>query len=212
MTLTVGDTARSVTIEDLDLADEAAAIEACRGVISDPEYWFRVGWSRYGGAYPRSPDRTIPGSDPVVEVFPQLQSPTPAGSSSVDMAHLESITEPGRYERGQRYSRTGAVTAIDRVDDWIQATVQGSRPYDVRVRMADGQFVEGQCSCPDDAIPCKHIVAVVLASGDVEPVGTDRSLDAVLEAASADEVRALLESIAKEDLDVRRRIYAELGE
>ncbi|EMA47124.1 AMP-dependent synthetase and ligase [Halobiforma nitratireducens JCM 10879] len=40
--------------------------------------------------------------------------------------------------------------------------------------LSNGSYVQGECSCPDDTVPCKHIVAAVLASGDVEVVGGDR--------------------------------------
>ncbi len=103
------------------------------------------------------------------------------------------------------------MTDLEHVDDVVQATVQGSRPYDVRVTLSDGRYVEGRCSCPDDAVPCKHIVATVLASGDIETAGGDQSLEDVLASASARELRALLQTLADEDVAVRKRIYDELA-
>ena len=101
--------------------------------------------------------------------------------------------------------------SIERVDDFLQATVRGSRPYDVRMTLSEGRYADGRCSCPDDTVPCKHIVATVLASGDVDPVGGDRSLDTVLAAAPAEELRTLLCDLAADDVAVRKRIYEELG-
>jgi uncharacterized Zn finger protein len=89
--------------------------------------------------------------------------------------------------------------------------VQGSRPYDVEVTLSDGSYVKGECSCPDDAATCKHIIAAVLASGDVEAKGDDESLETVLESASTGKLQTLLQSLAEDDLTVRKRIYEELG-
>ena len=125
---------------------------------------------------------------------------------------LRQVTEPGRYERGSRYYERGSVTELEYVDHTLQATVQGSRPYDVQVTLSQGSYVSGQCSCPDDAVPCKHIVAAVLASGDIEAVGGDQSLEALLAAASAEELRSILAEIADEDIGIRKRLYEELSE
>jgi len=121
------------------------------------------------------------------------------------------VTDSGRYERGERYYKRGAVTNIARVDNLVEATVQGSRPYDVQVTFSNGSYVEGQCSCPDDAPTCKHVVAAVLASGDVEAVGGDQSLDDLLESASANDLRTLLRTLADENVKIRKQIYDVLG-
>jgi len=113
------------------------------------------------------------------------------------------VTDSGRYERGERYYKRGAVTDIARVDNLIKATVQGSRPYDVQVTLSNGSYVEGQCSCPDDAPTCKHVVAAVLASGDVEAVGGDRSLDDLLKSASVNDLRTVLRTLAEDDAKIR---------
>jgi len=144
---------------------------------------------------------------PVTEEFPQLQ--TQQTSSSVDTETLRSVTDSGRYERGEGYYKRGAVTDIARVDNQVEATVQGSRPYDVQVTLSDGSYVEGQCSCPDDAPTCKHIVAVVIASGDVEAVGSDQSVDYLLESASPNDLQTFLRTLAKKDVGVRKQIYDE---
>ncbi|WP_193788171.1 SWIM zinc finger family protein [Natrinema limicola] len=104
------------------------------------------------------------------------------------------------------------MTELEYVDDTLQATVPGSRPYDVQVILSQGSYVSGQCRCPDETVPCKHIVAAVLASGDVEAVGSNQSLDALLAAASAEELRSILAEIADEDIGIRKRLYEELSE
>ncbi|TYT60972.1 SWIM zinc finger family protein [Natrialba swarupiae] len=205
----VGRTPRTVTLEGIRPDDRVDVIERCWEVASDPAYWVPLGWPQQGYIHRRGTDPEIPGDDPVVAEFPRLDTREP--SSSVDTDALRSITEPGRYDRGRSYYERGAVTDLEHVDDVVQATVQGSRPYDVRVTLSDGRYVEGRCSCPDDAVPCKHIVATVLASGDIETAGGDQSLEDVLASASARELRALLQTLADEDVAVRKRIYDELA-
>lgn len=206
--LEVATTTRTVTLEGILPADHEGVITDCWDVVSDPDYWFPLGWPQQGYIHRRSAEPTIPGREPVVEAFPRLKTRQP--STAVDTGTLRSITDPGRYDRGERYYEQGSVTEIERVDDHLQATVQGSRPYDVQVTLSNGSYVEGECSCPDDATPCKHIVAAVLASGDVKPIGDDRSLEDALESASTEDLRDLLRSFADEDITARKRIYDEL--
>lgn len=219
VTLDVDTVSRTVSMEGIRPDDRVAMIEDCREVVSNPAYWFPVGWPDSGRIYRRSFDGSIPGDDSIVDAFPRLQTRTPStersgpGSQSVDVESLRAVTDPGRYERGERYYRQGAVTDVDVVDDRLEATVQGSRPYDVRATLSDGRFVDGECSCPDDAPVCKHVVAAVLASGDVDAdvAGSGRSLEDVLDSASADELRELLRDLAEEEVSVRKRVYDELG-
>ena len=209
VTLTDGMTPRTVTLEGILSEDHRDLITACWDIVSDPQYWFPLGWPQQGYIHRRDIAPSIPGETPVSTEFPRLETQSP--STEVDTATLKSITDPGRYERGEKYYERGAVTDIERVDNQIQATVQGSRPYNVQATLSDGSYVEGNCNCPDDASACKHVVAAVLASGDVEPQGEEESLENVLESASTEKLQTLLQSLAEDDLAVRKRIYEELG-
>lgn len=204
----VGMTARSVTLEGVYPDDTPVVIGNCWDIVGDPVNWFRLGWSPHGQMYGPPVERSVPGDEAVVDAFPRLQTQTPA--ASVDTDFLKQVTEAGRSQRGQRYYERGAVTALERVDNQLQATVQGSQPYDVHVTLEDGRFVDGRCSCPDDAVPCKHIVAAVLASGDVEPVGGEEAIDDVVANASRDELEMLILDVAADDLSLRKRIYEDL--
>ena len=206
--LTDGMTPRTVTLEGIFSEDHRELITDCWDIVSDPQYWFPLGWPQQGYIHRRGIAPSIPGETSVSEEFPRLETQSP--STDVDTATLKSITDSGRYQRGEKYYERDAVTEIERVDDQIQATVQGSRPYSVQATLSDGSYVEGDCSCPDDAAACKHIVAAVLASGDVEVKSEDESLENVLEAASSDELQTLLQSLADDNLAVRKRIYDEL--
>lgn len=204
----VGMTARSVTLEGVYPDDVASVVGDCWEIVGDPANWFRIGWSSQGSIYGFPSGRSIPGDEPVIEAFPRLKTQAPA--ASVDTDSLRQVTDPGRYQRGEQYYTRGAVTEIERVDNQLHATVQGSQPYDVRITLDHGQFVDGRCSCPDDAVPCKHIVAAVLASGDVESVGGEQSVEELVTKAARDELEALVLDVAEEDITLRRRIYEEL--
>lgn len=210
VTVDVGRTARSVTLEGVYPDDVVSVIGDCWEIMGDPDNWFRIGWSTHGRMYGPPVERSIPGDEPVGEAFPRLQTQSP--DASVDTEALKQMTESGRYQRGERYYTSGAVTDIERVDDRVQATVQGSRPYDVRVTVEDGRYVDGRCSCQDDAVPCKHIVAAVLATGDVESSGSEQPIEDVVADAARDELEALLLDAAEEDISLRKRIYKELHE
>ena len=71
--------------------------------------------------------------------------------------------EPHILERGWRYARSGAVQHIIRKKDEIEAVVEGSEYYKVKMNY-DGHYVlDGYCSCPyaADGNYCKHMAAVL---------------------------------------------------
>ncbi|MXV61224.1 hypothetical protein GS429_03935 [Natronorubrum sp. JWXQ-INN-674] len=208
--LDIGTPPRTATLKGIRPTDRLDVVTDCCDAIGDPGYWFPLGWPEQGYVHRRGSDPTIPGTDPVVEAFPRVKARQ--SESAVETDILRSLTEPGRYQRGERYYERGAVTDVERVDDELRATVRGSRPYDVQVTLSNDSYVEGQCSCPDDATPCKHIVAAVLASGDVDVIGADRPLREVLESTPPAELRKLLRTLAEDDVSVRKRIYEELSD
>jgi uncharacterized Zn finger protein len=70
------------------------------------------------------------------------------------------------FQRGQDYYRGGAVGALIRRGDTIQAEVEGSRyePYRVWITFDQAGITDGECSCPYDwGGWCKHLVATALA-------------------------------------------------
>jgi len=209
VSLQPGLTPRTVTLDGILPADHGDLIASCWDIVSDPTYWFPLGWPQQGYIHRRGVEPSIPGDVPVAEEFPRLK--TQKSSTGVDTETLRSVTDPDRFERGERYYERGAVTAIDCVDDQLHTTVQGSQSYTVAVTLSNGSYVEGECSCPDDAATCKHIVAAVLASGDVDTVGSEHSVSTLLETADVDELQSLLQTLADEHIEVRKRIYEELS-
>ena len=84
------------------------------------------------------------------------------------MYEWESYFEPHILERGWRYARSGAVQHIIRKKDVIEAVVEGSEYYKVRMHY-DGLYVlDAYCSCPyaADGNYCKHMAAVLYEIDD----------------------------------------------
>jgi len=113
-------------------------------------------------------------------------------------------------ERGERYLAEGRIREIHRVDATVTAVVGGSRQYDVRVDLAtDG--VAPWCDCPyDGPRACKHVVAVWCV--DAPPPDDGDRLDAALDGADADDLRAFRREKLATDANLRERFLARVGE
>ena len=84
------------------------------------------------------------------------------------MYEWENYFEPHILERGWRYARSGAVHHIIRKNDVIEAVVEGTEYYKVKINY-DGRFVlDAYCSCPyaADGNYCKHMAAVLYEIDD----------------------------------------------
>lgn len=129
------------------------------------------------------------------------------------------------FERGINYWKNGRIQEFDVDGGRIRATVRGSNDYDVSIDVAN-DAIRTHCSCPYDyAGDCKHIVAVLLAvddrdidtdtdSGDEPSVNLPDSVDveALVEQATADELRTFLLDVIEGDRDLRNRFVAFAGE
>jgi uncharacterized Zn finger protein len=115
--------------------------------------------------------------------------PHPVGklASTLLSVAVAGMADPARFRRGKTYVAEGAVTRLQVSSGQLQATVIGSRdtPYQVAVAVRpidrpdlsspeqmraqinrltpEGDELMIGCSCPDDADPCKHAVAALLA-------------------------------------------------
>ena len=81
-------------------------------------------------------------------------------------ANLTSLVSKRTRERGRDYFASRRVTVVEG-DAWhVDATVRGSRSYDVKLSR-ERDAIEAWCSCPyceDYFEPCKHIWATLLAA------------------------------------------------
>ncbi|WP_123620066.1 SWIM zinc finger domain-containing protein [Halorubrum sp. CSM-61] len=116
------------------------------------------------------------------------------------------------FERGENYLSENRVREIHRVDTTVSAVVSGSRQYDVRVNLAADGF-DPWCDCPYDGPgACKHVVAVLLRCLDEVPADEGDRLDAALEAADPETLRAFLRDTLATDAALRERFFARFGE
>ena len=66
-------------------------------------------------------------------------------------------------DRGYDYYCDGRVSGLHFSEDKIEALVEGSEDYVVRIFLKDGEVSRMFCSCPyaEDGTPCKHMAAVL---------------------------------------------------
>ena len=79
------------------------------------------------------------------------------------MFEWEEYFEPQVLERGRNYARKGAVKHITKNGDKIEAIVEGSEYYKVKLRFDGHHISESYCSCPyaGGGSYCKHMAAVL---------------------------------------------------
>ena len=116
------------------------------------------------------------------------------------------------FERGETYLAENHIHEIHRVDAAVNAVVSGSRQYDVRVNLAADGF-DSWCDCPYNGPgACKHVVAVLLRCLDDVPTDEGDRIDATLDAADPDVLRAFLRDTLASDAALRERFFARFGE
>lgn len=77
-------------------------------------------------------------------------------------ARVIDLAGRGAYLRGAAYAREGRTVLEDESDATLRATVRGSVPYTVELRVGEGA-PQWSCTCPaaEDGSFCKHCVAAV---------------------------------------------------
>src|SRR5687767_4728232 len=100
--------------------------------------------------------------------------------------------------RGADYHRHGHVELANVTRDRVVATVQGTQPYEVRLRhYGSADRFESTCECLyfADTGPCKHVWATLLAVAAVEGLGAavveqERAIDGADDAVAPASPRA----------------------
>lgn len=96
----------------------------------------------------------------------------------VTKAQLRKLTDARSWERGLGYHQNGNVLSLFQDKDTIVGKVSGTRNYNVKLWLKDGQL-DGTCNCPmgQAAVFCKHCVAVGLTylQGGVDSAPADSS-------------------------------------
>ena len=105
------------------------------------------------------------------------------------------------FDRGEAYFAEEAVQSLRRDGDAIKAVVQGTRRYRVRLWVVDGELAY-DCTCPvgQDGYFCKHCVAVGLAWHAAAQSDGDGAIEGADTALGADDVRAYLHGLDREEL------------
>ena len=125
---------------------------------------------------------------------------------------VQDICTDAVFERGETYLAENRIREIHRVDATVTAVVSGSHQYNIRVDLAADRF-DPWCECPYDGPgACKHVVAVLLRCVDEVPTDEGDRLDAALDAADADDLRAFLRETLATDAALREQLFARFGE
>lgn len=81
---------------------------------------------------------------------------------AIRLDNFEQTVEPMIVQRGSRYFRGGRVLSCVDEDGEVEAVVQGTERYKVRMTVDEDGTIHGhRCSCPYDGTMCKHEVAVL---------------------------------------------------
>jgi uncharacterized Zn finger protein len=131
---------------------------------------------------------------------------------NVDEATIQKRCTDAGFERGVHYRDEGRIQSLDRFDDLVTASVQGSNLYDVTVEF-DGRDLETRCTCPyDGSDDCKHVVAVLLAIAASPPRDESEDVETVLADVPPEEVRAFVWDALAENAELRDRFLARFGD
>jgi uncharacterized Zn finger protein len=127
----------------------------------------------------------------------------------MDLSNWKELFPSHILARGKRYYEEGRVAGLQRQGDAIQAVVQGSESYRVKLDLELGQLSGWHCSCPyaEDSTPCKHLAAVFCAlehgqaeetAETVSPSAQPAPLSELIEQLTLPEAKALLLKLAAE--------------
>ena len=120
------------------------------------------------------------------------------------------------FERGETYFQNEATLSMTRRGDSFHAEVEGSQyqPYQVTVRLApdNESIVSASCSCHYEGSGwCKHIVAVLLEFlDDPKKVEMQPTLEDLLGAIDAEQLKTLLIELAQSDLRIHDALMLQL--
>ncbi|MGZ3142688.1 SWIM zinc finger family protein [Lentzea chajnantorensis] len=138
----------------------------------------------------------------------------------VSQSTVRELAGAKSFERGQRYFAAGQVRRVAVSGSTVNATVDGTRSYRVRLDLTR-TGLRGSCSCPygADGMFCKHCVAASLAwleqGGEVgEPRSaplTEKRLRAFLRGCDQEWLVEQLMTAAKSDRLLRARLAAAAG-
>jgi uncharacterized Zn finger protein len=121
-------------------------------------------------------------------------------------AIIRQHTIPESYQRGRDYYQQGAVLAVVRRGQQLEAEVEGSQyePYQVQITLDAAGVVEATCSCPYDwGGWCKHIVATLLfCIREAEEIEERPAIETLLAGLDREQLQALVLHLAEQQPDL----------
>ncbi|MCQ4334108.1 hypothetical protein KM295_11580 [Natronomonas sp. F2-12] len=131
---------------------------------------------------------------------------------NVDRETIRSRSTDAVFERGENYRDEGRIQRLNRFDEIVTATVNGSKLYDVIVEFG-GRSIDTRCTCPyDGGGECKHVVAVWLDIAANPPQDESEDIETILEDVSADDLRGFVRDALAEHAALRDQFLARFGE
>ncbi len=131
---------------------------------------------------------------------------------NVDRETIQNRCSDAVFERGENYRDEGRIQQLDRFDDVVTATVQGSTLYDVTVEFG-GWSLDTQCTCPyEGSGDCKHVVAVLLDVAANPPQDESEDLETILDDVSAEDLRTFVRDMVAEHPALREQFLARFGD
>lgn len=94
----------------------------------------------------------------------------------MNLSNFEQYTSSAIVQRGKAYYKNGYVGDLEELDSgkW-SAEVDGNDIYTVNVELNGQEIIDGDCDCPYDDYPCKHLVAVWYALADKQKISSSSS-------------------------------------
>jgi len=116
------------------------------------------------------------------------------------------------FERGQTYYQEGRIQQLDRFDNLVTATVQGSKLYETTVEFTKTD-IDTRCMCPYDGPgDCKHVVAVLLDISTDRPTDESDQIETLLNDVSADDLRVFVRDVLATHSELRDQFLAQFGD
>lgn len=129
----------------------------------------------------------------------------------------EELFSPHILERGLDYCEMGNVVELEWKGGQMEAVVEGTEDYDVRITLQDGQVTGMSCTCPyaEGGENCKHMAAVLYELEEEtdedlnEEQESDEEIDAVIDSVPEAALRDFIKRLAHENGYLRGRVLSE---